>query len=268
VWDAAEFRLLRKFTLTKDSLVHSYAFSPDARVLFCIGADKALYASELASGTGFILVGPETLNGGAMSLSKFGKYMLSHERRGEILLWNLGKLSGEPTALSAAEATNAWELLADDNVKLAQAAIRDLSASGKIALRIIREQVKPEIQIDERKIAQLIDDLVSPDFPTRKRAAEALIACGVVAEKALRSALAKDAPLELQRTGAEILVHIGQQTLTGRPLQSVRAIEILERIGTPEAVAVLETLSKGERRAFQTKAALWALERLKKSSER
>ena len=43
-----------------------------------------------------------------------------------------------------------------------------------------------------------------------------------------------------------------------------RAVKVLERIGTPEAIQILQTLSQGEPEALPTKAAKEALERLNK----
>ena len=55
------------------------------------------------------------------------------------------------------------------------------------------------------------------------------------------------------------------QVLSGEPLRSVRAIQVLERIGTAEAQALLATLSQGWRRwRLKRKRARAALERLER----
>ena len=54
----------------------------------------------------------------------------------------------------------------------------------------------------------------------------------------------------------------------GEPLRAVRAVEVLERIGTPAARQLLETLSKGpaSRTAREAKAALARIDRLRDRS--
>jgi hypothetical protein len=50
--------------------------------------------------------------------------------------------------------------------------------------------------------------------------------------------------------------------LRGEPLRTVRAIQVLEWIGTPEARAVLRSLAGGEPSAQETRHARVSLERL------
>ncbi len=52
--------------------------------------------------------------------------------------------------------------------------------------------------------------------------------------------------------------------LAGDRLREYRAIEVLERIGTPEAQKVLQTLADGAPGALTTETARGALERLKR----
>lgn len=60
----------------------------------------------------------------------------------------------------------------------------------------------------------------------------------------LRSELTKEPALDL-RQRLEKLVALGEGPLTGERLREVRAVEVLERIGTAEVRALLEKLAKG-----------------------
>jgi HEAT repeat protein len=63
---------------------------------------------------------------------------------------------------------------------------------------------------------------------------------GKAAEAALRRALADKPSLELQQRAEALLRHLDEPGPTQEFLRGVRAIETLERIGTPEAQRLLQ----------------------------
>ena len=58
-------------------------------------------------------------------------------------------------------------------------------------------------------------------------------------------ALATDPPLEVRRRLQEVRSKLTGGPLSGEPLRGLRAVEILEHLGTPEAKEVLQTLAGG-----------------------
>jgi len=66
-------------------------------------------------------------------------------------------------------------------------------------------------------------------------------------------------PLEVQRRVESLLTKLEQTSV-----RSLRAVEVLEYIGSPEAKNVLETLATGAEGARLTKEAKASLERLDK----
>jgi hypothetical protein len=69
---------------------------------------------------------------------------------------------------------------------------------------------------------------------------------------------------EARRRVEELLARLKQGEPTGEALRAIRAVEVLEHIGGPEARAVLEALAKGAPEAHLTRDAKPSLERLAK----
>jgi hypothetical protein len=106
--------------------------------------------------------------------------------------------------------------------------------------------------------------LDSDVFTVRDKATKELRKLGELAEPAYRKALAARPALEMSRRLQELLDDVGQQQWrpSAEDLRQLRAIEALERIGTPEARRLLETLASGANGARQTREARAALQRL------
>jgi hypothetical protein len=85
-----------------------------------------------------------------------------------------------------------------------------------------------------------------------------------VAEPALTRALANDPSPEARRRIEQLLHQVTEERLypTADQLRAVRAVEVLERIGSPQARRVLAALAGGAPQAQLTVEAQTALERL------
>jgi hypothetical protein len=84
-----------------------------------------------------------------------------------------------------------------------------------------------------------------------------------VAESALEAVLKGQPSAEARRRTEQLLAKV-QKELTGEALRALRAVEVLEHIGTPEASRVLESLAKGAPGARLTGEAKASLDRLAK----
>jgi HEAT repeat protein len=82
----------------------------------------------------------------------------------------------------------------------------------------------------------------------------------------LRVAL-RNRPSPEQRRSIEQLLDTLYTVRSPEALRQLRAIEILERIGTPEAVEVLQKLAHGATEARPTQEAKASLERLAKRAD-
>jgi hypothetical protein len=134
---------------------------------------------------------------------------------------------------------------------------------------LLRKQLEPIPEPDAERVALLIADLDHEAFPRRAKAAKELEVLGEAAELALRAALGHTESAEMRRRVEALLAKLPEsQRGTPSParLQMLRAIEVLEHVGTTEARELLRNLAGGAAGARQTREAKLALERLKSQS--
>jgi hypothetical protein len=120
--------------------------------------------------------------------------------------------------------------------------------------------------IDRQRIQGLLADLNSDRFEVRDRASRELIRLGEQVDLFLRELLVGKPPLEVRKRieaiREEILLTARGVVLPGETLRSLRAIQVLERIGSEEALRILDRLAKGASEARLTREAKASLQRL------
>lgn len=164
--------------------------------------------------------------------------------------------------LTAERCEALWADLADARATRAYEAVLKLAEAPRQAVPFLRQRLQPVAAADPKRIARLLDDLDSAEFPVRQKASAELEQLGALAAPALRKALAGDPPLEVRRRVEELLQKLQRRQVPAETLRALRAVEVLESVGTPEVRRVLETLAKGVPEAPLTKQARAALERL------
>ncbi len=111
----------------------------------------------------------------------------------------------------------------------------------------------------------MIADLDADDFDRREAATKELAVAGPQAEPALRKALEENPSPEVRSRIGRLLRSLNNWVVTDPDaLRAIRAIWVLERIGTPEARTVLEDLAQGAPEVRQTQEAKAALDFLDK----
>ncbi|HKB40118.1 MAG TPA: hypothetical protein VKD72_27025 [Gemmataceae bacterium] len=156
-----------------------------------------------------------------------------------------------------------WAALASDDPVQGLAAVRSLVASPETTLRLLRQRLRPVQGPTTKDVTQLLADLDSPRFAVRQRAMRELEQLGDPVFPLLRKLLASRPPLEVRRR-VEVLLHSAEvpSALSPEQVRAVRAVQVLERIGTAEARKLLETLAAGAPGSRLTEDARAALERL------
>jgi hypothetical protein len=179
----------------------------------------------------------------ALAFSRDGRLLASGGTNGMILLWKMPEGEGLPATLKAEEADSFWQALGDADAARANRALAGLTAAPAQAVPLIRDRFpvthkRPSPERLARLVAELDDDL----FKVREQATRELAEAGSDAAGVLRKALANTPSAEAKRRIEDLLDRLKKGGDSER-LRCLRALEVLERIGTPPARDVLRQLA-------------------------
>jgi WD40 repeat protein len=266
--------------------VGDWAFSPDGRMLAIAAEGGTIRLVETASGKERARLTGHSGEVTALSFAPDGRRLASGSYDTTILVWDVtgrllgGRLRPLAESLRDAELEKLWADLASDNAGRAGRAIWTLAAAPDQAVPCLGERLRP-LAVEANKalakiaarIAPLLRDLDDDAFAVRDKARRELKKLGAAAEPVLRQALAKKGlSLETRRRLEQLLKAVessSRQPPTGEALRNVRALEVLEQIGTREARAALKALTTdGEAESSLTHEARLALERLERTERR
>jgi hypothetical protein len=119
--------------------------------------------------------------------------------------------------------------------------------------------------VDAERVKRLIADLDSERFATREQANRELEQLGQPALELLRMAAPS---AEGKRRLEGLIEKLEKGELSQDDLRILRAVEVLEMVGSKQAREVLESLAKGEPAAWLTAEATLSLSRLAKREVR
>jgi hypothetical protein len=122
--------------------------------------------------------------------------------------------------------------------------------------------LRPSPQVKSELIGELIASLNHEQYPVRQKATRALEQLGPQVGPALTKAMAAKVSPEAHKRLQSILDKLASPATDPEFLRPLRAIEVLERIGTPETLEILGHLSRGAAEAPLTREALAARDRL------
>lgn len=265
IWDVAS----RKLRLSLDGPQAGswcVAWSADGRLLAAGGEDGVVRVWERATGQErFHLTGHEgpIL---AVAFSPDGRRLLSGSSDTTVLVWDVALPGRGVAAARADDLPRLWEALRGA-APTADRAIRGLLASPELALRLTGERLRPAAPVSAERLARLVADLDAASFATREQASRELEALGDTAAPALRKALEANPSAEVRKRVEALLAQVDDSLPAGERLRTVRALEVLERIGTAEARTQLRGLAGGAAEASLTREARAALERLARAKQ-
>lgn len=193
------------------------------------------------------------------------RYVLTPVQDGTALVWDLAAFPPPRLAAEHNDADRArwWAALAAPDARQAYIAAWSLGEGpADDVVRFLRERLAPARAPDPKEVARLIADLDGPAFRVREASARRLGELGPAVWPAVRQAL-KGSPSAEAR---ERLEKLRDQLLDPVPppetLRVLRAVAVLERVGTADARKVLEGLAGGADGAPETRAARSAVGRL------
>lgn len=190
-----------------------------------------------------------------LAFSPDGRLLATGGESGTILLWDITP----PRIVQTAE--DAWNDLAGEDAATAFAAIGTLVRQPKECLPLIEKHLRSIAAVDPKRLAGLIADLDNDDFDTRERATRELRLLQESAATALRQAT-QSPSAEVRRRASQLLATLDESVLSGERLRTVRAVEVLERIGDAASRRLLQELARGANGARLTREAKAALQRL------
>jgi len=175
-----------------------------------------------------------------------------------------GEVLSSPATLTQKHLESLWASLASADAARAFEAVLGLARLGDEAIPYLDKHLQPVPLPDQKLMAQLIKHLENDRYPVRSRAALELAKLGELAEPNLRQRLTKQPSLEVQRRIEQLLRQLQGTTDTPNAIQAMRALEVVEKIGSPGARGLLEKIARGFPGSRLTQEARDALERLDK----
>jgi WD40 repeat protein len=243
------------------------AFTPDGRTLVHAGLDRVVRLWDIATGKELAALEGHTATLYAVAVAPDSQSVASASADTTALVWDVSKVQRPAPAVKAlalADVEARWKALADGDATRAFDAIRDLAASPKEAVALLKARVKPAPALDLKRVQELIEQLESDVYKVRQQASGELLRLGERVLPEIDKALAGKPPVETRKRLEDLRGKLAGTVLQGEALRIWRAIEVLERIGTPEARQALQALAEGSPGAFVTRTAKAALDRLGK----
>jgi WD40 repeat protein len=274
VWEVATGQKRLTLSTKGKGWVRCVAFSPDGTAL-AAGTSDDIHLWGVWSGQ---VVGRFTGHRGPVRSLAFrpdGKALISGSEDTTALVWDLSKrrraVAAAPPELVNSEVRQLWEALACEDGGKAYGAMRALAADPARAVALLADLLHPVRALDagqREEVARLIGELDDNRFDVREKASRQLATLGEAAEAALRLALERKPSHEVRRRLNRVVTALAARRQGPDGLRLLRAVEVLERLGTPQARRLLERLAGGAPSARLTKEARASLARLGKQGRK
>jgi hypothetical protein len=249
--------------------VADFNFAAGGRWLVTVGPDGTVRFWELATGLELHRMGPADCHMERATIVPDGRTLLTLNADCTVLVWDLAPAGWvRREELKPEELEKAWADLAARDGPAAYGAVWALAMAPQPALTGLRQRLPAALAaVAERgqRIRDYVADLDSDSFDRRSAASKGLAEFGAEADRALRQALAKT-PTPEARKRLEDLLAKEESLREGELLRCLRVVEVLERIGNPEATQLLETMAQGAPASWLTQEAKATLGRLNRRS--
>jgi WD40 repeat protein len=275
---AGSFRNLRLWDVSTRSQIHSFkghdyavtklVLSQDGKMLASIGDDFKILLWEVATGKTIRRIDGMNVRSVAFS-PNVETLACGGDGDFAILIWDLtgllqdGRIPAiEPTP---SELAALWDDLQSIDAGLAHRSLWKLVAGGPTTVKFIRGRLSPINPVPKDRLDLLTASLDSADFAVRKKATDELERLGRTAQPILAQLVASQTSPEVRRQVQRLLDKL--DPIAPEPLRAARAVTLLERLGTPEATALLEKLAQGAPGAWLTEDARASVKRLEKRAK-
>jgi WD40 repeat protein len=239
------------------------AFRPDGRLLALPASRREILLWDLRRGRESRRMRGLAADLTGLAFSPDGRRLVTGLCDSTSLVWDVAgtRQAGVQDLLGPDGVARAWG-------DLAAGAPRAFAARGRLAdspgqaVPLLKQHLRPVEPADADQLRRLIADLDSDTFAVREDASKRLEELGESAEGALRRALADRPSPEACRRIGRLLEALRGPVTRPEALRSLRALAVLEDIGTPEARQALDRVAQGAPEARLTREAKASLERL------
>jgi RNA polymerase sigma factor (sigma-70 family) len=270
VWEIATGRLYRRLACPQRDIC-SLAFSRDGRLLASGSKDNKVVVWETFTGKESCRFEGHAGWVSALAFSPDGKILVSGSEDTTALVWDVARSARtarpREETLSAGDLETLWKTLGDVEAHRGYAAIVKLVADPRLTVPFLDRRLAPIQAVPKERVAKLITALDEPEFAARAAATRELEKLGELAAPALRHLLMGQPTLETRRRVLDLLQACEGPVCEGEQLRSVRALAVLEHIGTAAAGEVLAKLAAGTPEARLTREAQDSLERLRRRGD-
>jgi WD40 repeat protein len=256
IWDRTSDRQIRRF-LTGHGYITDLVFSSDGRLIASCGHDHIVRLWEATSGQLRCKYKGHTNWVNSIDFSPDGQRLVSASSDATAVVWRVFDQPDRRADLNAA-----WTHLQKDG-ETAHRAIAVLVANGE-TVSFLSKRLTPAGTPNEVQVQNWLADLRSPHFAVREAAEKELGRIGEQAEPIFRRAQQSSSDAEVRRRLESLQEKVVHPETRPEQLRALRAVEVLERIGTDDAKRILAQLATGDSDARLTQDAKASLQRLQK----
>jgi WD40 repeat protein len=235
--------LQRRYWQGVTEKTNALALSPDGKALATADGDGRVRLWEVATGGERCAFAGHRGPALAVAFSPDGRLLASGGADGTILVWDLtGALTATTDRPTDTESA-LWDSLADRDAAKAYQAMRRLAAAPERSVALLARRLVVG-EAPGPRVARLVADLDSEDFATREKASRELARLGDLALLGLRAAESSGPSLEVRRRIEDLLPELEAPEPSPERLRALRAVEVLELVGTPEAMRALRAAAR------------------------
>ena len=228
------------------------AFSRDGRTLASASWDETIRLWDLETGRQLRSLVGHRGKPNSVVFTKDGKTLISAGDDSTILFWDVAAQTHRPPLSSQPVSTKQlaqwWADLAGDDVVQAYHVIIELVSRSTQVVPWLKERLNREQSMESKQVSELIGDLDSQSYSQREKATTELLRLGAVIGPVLNKKLTEKPSPEVRQRIEGILPKLEVNRSPDR-LRKIRALEVLEKIGTQQAREVVEELSLGDSKA-------------------
>jgi WD40 repeat protein len=242
--------------------VGALGFSADGRLL-AVGGDRSVRVWDLMAGLELPPLGSHQGMVRALVFTADGKRLISFDTAGLKLTWNVARIvksaNAKLTRLSDRDFEELWDELGDADAFNTYRALRHMTADPARTLALLTKHVQPVPPGDSARLEKLVADLQNASSGVRRKAMTELRKHG----EAALGALTQIPQAQRNHQSVNVLMNkLEMLHATPERARALKAVQVLEQIGTPEAKQLLDKLAKGAAGTKLTVAAKTALEHL------